>query len=193
MISLKYDLVLGSQSPRRREILEKAGFKFRIQNIDYNEKILDGAMASEDVPLYLADQKAMHAKGISANEILLTADTLVFRDNTILGKPANKAEALDMLSSLAGREHKVITGVCLKLNDQKLLFQDETRVYFKLFDMKELEYYVDNYPVMDKAGAYGVQDWLGTVGIERIEGNFYNVMGLPMHMVYEKLKVFANE
>jgi septum formation protein len=135
----------------------------------------------------------LHATNLGSNDLLLTADTLVYLDGKVLGKPADKASAFNMLQQLSGKAHKVITGVCLfKRMDKVLLFKDETLVYFRAFDMKELEYYVDNYPVLDKAGAYGVQDWIGTIGIEKIEGSFYNVMGLPMHLVYLNLKYFAN-
>lgn len=191
MFRLPFRLLLGSQSPRRKEILQSAGFVFTPVQIDYEEHAPEG-MAPEDLPSYLAGEKAMHGRHYLQNDdVLLTADTLVFLNDKPIGKPANRADAVEMLENLSGKTHTVITGVCLMSLRNKVVFDDRTQVTFRVFDMKELEYYVDHYSPMDKAGAYGVQDWLGMVGIEGMEGSFYNVMGLPIHKVYDHLKSMA--
>lgn len=191
MISLASKLLLGSKSPRRSEILKLAGFDFDILDIDYEEKIPESTQSPENVPLYLAEQKALHAEKPEGT-ILITADTLVFLGNQLLGKPRDKNEAFEMLQMLSGKMHKVISGVCIMSDEDKILISDTTKVYFNAFDMKEIEYYIDNFEVLDKAGAYGVQNWIGLIGIEKIEGSYYNVMGLPIDKVYEQLKNFAN-
>lgn len=192
MLSISRDIVLGSKSPRRREILQMAGITFRIHDIDYEEKIPDVVEDPYELPAYLAEQKALHATGLDENDILITADTLVFLKDKVIGKPHDRDDAFEKLQSLSGRMHEVITGVCILLGDEKVCFSDRSKVFFKELEAEELEYYIDNFPVMDKAGAYGVQDWMGLVGIERIEGSYFNVMGLPIHRVYHELKRFEN-
>ncbi len=193
MYFLNHKLLLGSQSPRRQEILSQSGFVFDLVPIAYEEKVGSNEnIPVLELPMYFASQKALHGKRyIRDAEVLLTADTLVFIDEKVLGKPANREEAFGMLEALSGKKHTVITGVCLHSKEKKVVFEDHTDVYLKMFDHKEIEYYLDNYRPLDKAGAYGVQDWIGMVGIEKIEGSFYNVMGLPIHKVYEHLKAFS--
>lgn len=191
MISLPENIVLGSASPRRKEILSMAGFNFSVLNIHFDETWPEHILWNE-IPVFLAREKARHVPD-NENEILLTADTLVFLDKKPVGKPADKDDAFEMLQRLSGRMHTVITGVCVRFKGEYDAFSDTSNVYFKEFDMKELQYYVDHFNCLDKAGAYGVQDWIGMIGIERIEGSFYNVMGLPIHLVYEKLKNLANK
>lgn len=173
--------------------MKMAGFSFRCIEVDYDEKLPEGRQfAPEDIPIYLAEQKAIRAEGRVADQILMTADTLVFLDDKVIGKPADRDHAFEMLQSLSGKMHKVITGVCLVSDTDNILISDTTNVYMKAFELRELEYYLDNYDVLDKAGAYGVQDWIGLIGVERMEGSYFNVMGLPIHKVYEQLKVIAN-
>ena len=192
MLSLPFNIVLGSQSPRRKELLKSAGLDFWILDIEYEERIPEHHFPITEIPGYLAEQKAIHAKGLAGNDLLLTADTLVFLDGKILGKPKNTDEAFEMLSSLSGQMHEVITGVCLKYGSHIEVFSDTSKVYFKPLEAEEIEYYIENYNVLDKAGAYGAQDWIGIVAIEKIEGSYFNVMGLPVHKVYEALKRLEN-
>jgi septum formation protein len=173
--------------------MKMAGIQFEIRNTNFQE-ILPEFMLPESIPEYFAEQKALSIKDNLANdELLITADTMVLLENQILGKPKDRNDAFNMLQTLSGKMHKVITGVCIMTNNYKTVFADTTRVWFKLFNLNELEYYLDHYPVMDKAGAYGAQDWLGLVGIEKIEGSYFNVMGLPIHKVYNTLSYLSNK
>ena len=191
-MSTKYKIILGSNSPRRKEILTMAGFKFDILPISYEEILPDMKLSEEEIPAYFAEQKALSVEDkIKSDELLVTADTLVFLDGKMMGKPTSREDALDKLQQLSGKEHHVITGVCMLTNKKKIVFIDTTKVFFRTFELSELEHYVDNYPVMDKAGAYGAQDWIGLVGITKLEGSYFNVMGLPIHKVYDQLKYFS--
>jgi len=190
---MKYNIILGSKSPRRREILTMAGIDFETIDIDYEEVIPKDGRAVGEIPVYLAEQKAFHATGLNPDQLLITADTLVFLEDRILGKPKNLEEAYEMLQSLSGRRHEVITGVCLRYNDKYESFSDVSKVYFKDLEAGEIKHYIQNHEVLDKAGAYGVQDWMGLIGIERIEGSYFNVMGLPMHLVYQALQKIENQ
>ncbi len=167
-------LLLGSRSPRRRELVEKLQIPFRAVEVDFEEP--EGL---ED-PLEMAKRKALAYDGdLHSDEILLTADTMVFVDGKKLGKPANQFEALDMLESLSGRWHEVVSGVCLRSADGLNCFDDRTRILFRELSKEEINFYVCRYMPLDKAGAYGIQEWIGLIGVERLEGSFYNVMGLP--------------
>jgi septum formation protein len=193
MLSLPYNIVLGSQSPRRKEILKMADLEFTTIEIDYEEVLPDHLFSISDIPLFLAEQKALHAPPLGEKDLLITADTLVFLEEKVIGKPKDTDDAFEILQNLSGKCHEVISGVCLTYDGRKELISDTSKVYFKAFDMRELEYYIDNYNVLDKAGAYGVQDWIGLIGIEKIEGSYFNVMGFPMHKVYESLKEIENK
>ncbi len=193
MLSLPNKILLGSKSPRRKDILKMAGLIYEVVDISYDEVLPDNhTFQRDEIPSYLAEQKALHYTRRKGDEILITADTLVFMGDDIIGKPADKDDAFNTLQRLSGKTHTVITGVCIVTDFDKFVFHDTSTVQFKAFEMRELEYYIENYEVMDKAGAYGVQDWLGVIGIERIEGSYFNVMGLPIHKVYEALKVIEN-
>lgn len=186
----KYKLVLASASPRRRQLLEGAGFHFDIRLKPVEEHWEEG-MAPEHVPEYLARLKAAAFAGdLQANELLITADTVVCLNGEILGKPAGRNEAVMMLRKLSGCKHTVVTGVCLTTVERQKSFSVSTDVYFKDLLEEEISYYVDRYQPFDKAGAYGIQEWIGYIGIQRIEGSFYNVMGLPVQRLYEELKHF---
>lgn len=190
MEELKYKLVLASTSPRRQFLMREAGFKFRIEKPESDESFPDH-MPVEMVPRYLAEKKAESFKPkLSEDEIVMTADTVVIIDGKILNKPANYDDAVRMLTQLSGRTHKVLTAVCLMAKDKQELFQDITKVTFKTLTPGEIDYYIKTCKPFDKAGSYGAQDWVGMVGIEKINGSYFTVMGLPMHKVYKYLMGF---
>jgi len=181
--------ILASKSPRRQMILTEAGFDFIVKPVDISEDY-HGMLPVEDVAKYLAEKKAKQFPFLRDNEIVIAADTTVVINGTILGKPQNAAEAATMLTSLSGKIHDVITGVCIKSKDKVVSFDDDTRVYFKSLTDKEIDYYIKEFKPFDKAGAYGIQEWIGMIGIRKIEGSYFNVMGLPIHKVYETLLMF---
>ena len=180
-------ILLGSKSPRRQELLKGAGIAYTLVNIDCEENFPD-SLPLDKVAEYLAIKKSMAYCEELEDNILLTSDTTVLLDNLILNKPQNEEHAKQMLRLISGKMHKVYTGVCLRSKYRKIAFTDITNVYFKEIDESDIAFYVSNYNPLDKAGAYGIQDWIGYVGISRIEGDFFNVMGLPVNRVYESLK-----
>jgi septum formation protein len=185
-----YKLILGSGSPRRQELLKSLGFAFAVKPINADESFSDHLKA-EQIPLYLAEKKAgAYPDKLKNNEILITSDTIVWCEGKVLNKPADFAEGKQMLGTLSGKMHEVFTAVCLKSQAGQKIFFDTSKVYFKVLTNDEIEYYLANFKPYDKAGAYGVQDWMGYVGIEKIEGSFYNVMGLPVKKLYEELLKF---
>lgn len=186
---LPFQLVLASGSPRRQELLKSLGLQFKVKPTHADETFSSDLKAQE-IPLFLAEKKADAYYFEQNNEVVLTADTIVWLNNVVLNKPENFDEAFSMLKKLSGEMHQVYTAVCLKSNKNKVLFYDSTNVYFKELNDDEINFYIKNYPVYDKAGSYGVQDWLGYIGIEKIEGCFYNVMGLPIRKVHENLLQF---
>ena len=188
-MNLSRRLILASNSPRRQQILKDAGFEFDIRSKDVDESF-DETIEAKGVAKYLAEKKALAYRPDISKEILITADTVVKLGQRIMGKPQDKAEATEMLTSLSGQWHEVITGVCISDADKSLSFDDTTRVKFKSLSDLEITYYIDNYSPYDKAGAYGIQEWIGYIGIETIEGSYFNVMGLPIHKLYEALNKF---
>ena len=182
-------IILASQSPRRAQLLREAGFTFEVRNAE-NDETYHGNLPAASVAKFLAEQKARQFQSLQDNEIIITADTIVVVNDIILGKPADRNGAMDMLSSLSGKMHSVITGVCLKTSGEIISFDDLTKVYFKKLTDQEIEYYVDHFKPYDKAGAYGIQEWIGMIGITRIEGSYFNVMGLPVHKLYEAILSF---
>lgn len=189
MMNLARPLILASTSPRRQFLMKEAGYIFRVEAPSHDERFPD-YMPAEMVPRYLAEEKAKAFITRITNEIVITADTVVILGGRILNKPADRKDAIRMLSQLAGKTHKVITAVCLLSTDKHDLFDDTTRVTFRKLNQQEIEYYVDTCQPFDKAGSYGAQDWLGMVGIEKITGSYFTVMGMPMHKVYQHLKEF---
>jgi septum formation protein len=169
--------------------MKEAGFTFRTQAPDIDESF-PADLAITSVPKYLAKKKAEIFDGSIDNEIVITSDTVVILKDEILNKPLNRKEAIDMLSKLSGQTHLVITAVCLYSKEKIDCFDDRTEVTFKTLRQDEIEYYVDNYKPYDKAGAYGAQDWIGLVAIEKIHGSYFTVMGMPMHLVYQHLRNF---
>lgn len=185
-----YNFILGSNSPRRKEILKEIGLDFSIfpSNIDENfNKEID----LEDIPVFLAEKKANALKNkLKENDILITADTIVIYKNELLSKPENSYQAKEMLEKLSGKSHKVITGVCLLSKNNKSIFSSKTIVTFNDLDKFEIEFYINKYKPFDKAGSYGIQEWIGLIGVKKIEGSYTNVVGLPASMVYTELKKF---
>ena len=180
-------LLLASKSPRRRDLLGQLGIPLTIVEVDVEERV--SAMLSADrVAETLACLKADgYTSRMAEGEVLVTADTVVVLDNKVLGKPHSHEEAVGMLRSLSGKAHQVYTGVCLRSASRSVSFTERTDVHFRQLADSEIEYYVDTYRPYDKAGAYGIQEWIGMVGIERIEGCYYNVMGLPLARLYCEL------
>lgn len=189
-MNLSRPLLLASNSPRRKELLASLGLKFEVKVKEVNEDFPDHLKRSE-VAEYLASHKADAYQEELENEVLITADTIVCLGERILNKPANYEEAVEMLSALSGTSHEVITGVCVLIKERKAVFHDTTKVYFKKLTKFEIDYYIRNYQPFDKAGAYGIQEWIGMIGIERIEGSYFNVVGLPVQKLYTQLKMLG--
>ena len=183
------NIILGSQSPRRKELLAGLDLQFTTKVIPGLEETYPDTLKGEEIPVYLAEQKA-DAYTLADNELLITADTIVWFDGKVYGKPADEEEAKNMLRALSGRSHEVITGVCLRTNQKNISFASTTKVTFAQLTENEIEYYIHKYHPMDKAGSYGVQEWIGYIGVEHIEGSYFNVMGLPIQRLYTALKEF---
>mgnify|MGYP001419753686 CR=1 FL=1 len=181
-------IILASKSPRRQELLRGLGISFEIKTKEIDEDFPNTIDAS-NVASFLAQKKA-EAFELSIDEILITSDTAVLLTNRILNKPENTEEAIEMLKSLSGKTHKVYTGVCIKSIEKEVLFSDFTSVTYKPLSTDEIEYYIKHFKPFDKAGSYGIQEWIGFIGIEKIEGCYYNVMGLPLSKLYQELLDF---
>ncbi len=186
----KKKIILASQSPRRQQLLQQAGFKFEVKVNPINEDFPDD-MPLEEVASFLAHNKAQAASHfLDEDSILLTADSVVIVGDTILNKPADAEEATAMLRQLSDCMHRVITGVCLLSEKQERVFSEESKVYFDPLGEEEIEYYINEYEPYDKAGSYAIQEWIGLCKINRIEGTYSNIMGLPMQRVYQALLRF---
>lgn len=181
-------IILASQSPRRQELLHALGIKFKVV-VPEVEETYPNDIPSRKVPAFLSHKKA-HAAGafLKPDEVLIAADSLVFLENRILGKPASIDDAKQMLRTLSGRGHDVITGVTLKTCEKQITFSELTKVTFRVLSAEMIEFYINKFQPLDKAGAYGIQDWIGYVGIEKINGCFYNVMGLPVSRLVREMK-----
>ncbi len=182
-------LILSSASPRRQFLLKEIGLEFTIDPPHIDESF-PKEMPIENVPSYLAEKKAKALLSKITDEIVIASDTVVILGDQILNKPLDRNEAIQMLSDLSGKTHTVITAVCLLSKEKSDFFEDRTEVIFKKLTQQEIEFYVDNYKPYDKAGAYGAQDWIGMIAIEKIVGSYFTVMGLPIHKVYERLQLF---
>lgn len=190
----KYKIYLASQSPRRKMLLEGLDLNFEVyvkQGID--EQVPLG-LGKEGIPVYLAGHKSKaYSELLRDNVLLITADTIVWHNNNEIGKPENLADAKRILHGLSGDMHEVITGVCIKSKTQTLKFYSISKVWFRKLGNDEIDYYLEKYKPFDKAGSYGIQEWIGYIGIDKIEGSFYNVMGLPVQALYEKLNSFISK
>ena len=187
---MKYQLILASKSPRWQELLQGLGFEFEIKTKEI-EEVFPPALFKEEIPVYLSNLKAKAFKDyIKEDELVITSDTIVWNENKQLGKPKSRAEAIEMLQSLSGKQHEVITAVTLMTTIKTHSFYEITKVFFKELTLDEIEYYIDNYQPFDKAGSYGIQEWIGFVGIPKIEGDYFNVVGLPLNRLNEELKRF---
>ena len=184
-----YRLILASASPRRRELLADCDLDFVLAEKFECEECYPADLEAEKVAEYLSQLKSnAYPHALEEKDILLTADTVVILGDKILGKPHSEEEAVEMISSLSGATHKVVTGVTLRTAKQTISFSAESLVSFRTLEAEEVRYYVEKYRPLDKAGAYGIQEWIGYIGIEGIEGSFYNVMGLPVQRLYSALK-----
>ena len=190
----KLDIVLGSGSPRRKYLLEQMGLGFRvIKNNALEESFPDG-LSKEEIPVYLAVMKAKHLTGkVSRESLLITADTIVWMNGRVINKPADREDAVRMLGELSGNMHEVLTGVCFRFSGREHAFCASSLVWFAELSDDEINYYVDHFNPLDKAGAYGIQDWIGYIGVEKIEGSYFNVMGLPLQHMYHELKDFLRD
>jgi septum formation protein len=187
----KLKIVLASKSPRRKELLGNIVAEFEIRTKEI-EEIYPPELDASLVPEYLAKLKASaFTETMADNELIITSDTVVTMNDEIYGKPKDREDAIRILSELSGKSHDVITGVCLRLKDKELVFSETTRIHFKALSIEEIEYYIDNYQPYDKAGAYAIQEWIGMIGIERMEGDYFNVVGLPLFRLNQELKLLG--
>lgn len=187
-------IILASQSPRRKQLLEWAEVPFEII-VKHTEETFSEGMMVYDVPVHIARNKAVAVQETLSdkNKIILAADTVVVVDNTIIGKPNNREHAIEILSLLSGRQHEVITGVVILQGEKEIAFADTTSVVFHSLTKEQIEFYIDKYKPYDKAGAYAIQEWIGVVGIRYVSGDFYNVMGLPVSRVVQALQQIEKE
>lgn len=185
----KYRVVLASNSPRRKELLGGLGLDYEVRVLPDIDESYPDTLQGEAIPLYIARRKAeAYRPGLAADELLITADTIVWLDGRVLGKPVDEAEAAHMLRALSGRHHQVITGVCLTTYAFQRSFASVSEVTFAPLDDEEIRWYVSHFRPLDKAGAYGVQEWIGFIGVESLSGSYFNVMGLPVQRLYRELK-----
>jgi MAF protein len=186
----KYRIILASRSPRRQQLLRDLGLKFDVVEMDYDETFPDN-LQGEEAAIYLAKGKSNSFRHILAdNEIVITADTIVWCNNRALGKPVDSQDARRMILELSGNTHEVITGVNLLSSEKEVAFCESTKVTFEKLSDEEIDYYIDEYKPFDKAGAYGIQEWIGIAACSRIEGSYFNVVGLPVQRVYKELMEF---
>jgi len=186
-----YKIILASQSPRRKALLEDLGLRFEIRPVDVEESYPTNLQAQE-IPLYLSQlkAKAFNFEELCENCLIITADTIVWQNKQVLSKPKDENDAKRILNLLSGNSHEVITGVTFKTREESHSFYSNTKVYFKQLTKEEIEYYITNFKPFDKAGAYGIQEWIGYIGIEKIEGSYFNVVGLPVQKLYSELLNF---
>lgn len=187
----KYNVILASNSPRRKELLQKLGVNFKVRTLYGIDESCPAGLSNEDSAKHIALKKAeAYKQHMADDELLITADTIVCIDNRILGKPQNIEEATAMLRRLSGRTHEVVTGVAVITKERTVNFAVASEVVFSQLDDADIDYYVNNFLPFDKAGAYGIQEWIGLVAVEELRGSFFNVMGLPVQRLYGILKQF---
>lgn len=183
-----FEILLASQSPRRQQLLKELGLDYKIKLKEGIEENYPENLKRQEVALFLAEHKASaYEADLQEKQIIITADTIVCLADEVLNKPKDRDNAIEMLEKLSGNKHTVITGVCLKSKNKTVSFTAETNVFFKELTKEEIEYYLDTYKPYDKAGAYGIQEWIGFIGIEKISGSYFNVVGLPVQKLYEEL------
>ena len=184
----KFNIVLASNSPRRKELMSGMGVDYVVKTLPDVDESYPDTLQGEEIPAYISREKAeAYQSMIEPDELLITADTIVWMNGEVLGKPKDREDAIRMLRKLSGASHQVITGVCLTTKGWQNSFTVTTDVTFAVLSEEEIVYYVDKYSPMDKAGAYGVQEWIGFIGVESISGSYYNVMGLPVQKLYREL------
>lgn len=189
MLKLNYHIILASNSPRRRELLSGLGLDYEVRTLPGIDESYPETLQGEEIPVYISSQKASaYLDELKENELLITADTIVWLDGRVLGKPSDEEDACQMLRALSGKTHQVITGVTLATTTFQKSFASVSQVTFATLSDEEIKYYISHYHPMDKAGSYGVQEWIGFIGVERIEGSYFNVMGLPVQRLYRELK-----
>lgn len=185
----KYHIKLASNSPRRRELLTGLGIEFETKVLPGIDESYPDTLKGEEIPLYIAREKAeAYRPALQPDELIITADTIVYQDGLVLGKPHDEADARRMLRLLSGHTHQVITGVCILTDTLQRSFAVTTEVTFDTLSEEEITFYVEKYRPMDKAGAYGIQEWIGFIGVTGLQGSYYNVMGLPVQRLYQELK-----
>ena len=184
----KYKVILASNSPRRKELLAGLGVDYEVRTLPDVDETYPDALQGADIPLYIAKEKAdAYRNMLQPGELMITADTIVWLDGRVLGKPKDREDALCMLRDMSGRTHEVFTGVCITTTEWQRSFAAQTEVRFAELSEEEITYYVDKFQPMDKAGAYGVQEWIGFIGVENISGSYYNSMGLPVQRLCMEL------
>ena len=187
----RYNIIIASNSPRRKELLSGLNIPYEIKTLPDIDESYPDSLAGEDIAIYIAKEKAnAYLDQLDENTLLITADTIVLLDGKVYGKPSDETDAKQMLRDLSGKTHQVITGVCITTKDKQVSFGVSSEVRFSKLDDDEIEYYVSNYKPFDKAGAYGVQEWIGYVAVEYISGSYFNIMGLPIQRLYRELKKF---
>ena len=187
----KYEIVLASNSPRRKELLQRMGVNFKVRTLFGIDESYPDSLRGEDIVCYISRNKAKaYQSSMAPNELLSTADTIVYVDGEVMGKPKNAEQAKEMLHKLSGKTHQVITGVTIVTAKRTENFGVTSQVKFTNITDEEINFYVDNYLPFDKAGAYGIQEWIGIVAVEEIKGSYFNVVGLPVQRLYQKLKTF---
>ena len=191
MLNLPYQLILASQSPRRQQLLSDLDIPFTTLVIKDIDESYPKDLPAKEVAAYLSQKKAAaYRENLNENALVITADTIVIADNKVLGKPKDQADAVKTLQTLSGKTHLVITGVTLTTQHKSHTFSAITEVTFSPLEDDEINYYLEKYKPYDKAGAYGIQEWIGSIGVEHINGSYFNVMGLPVHQLYQALKNF---
>lgn len=184
----KYKVILASNSPRRKELLAGLGVNYEVRTLPDVDESYPDTLKGADIPLFIAKEKAdAYLDMMKPGELMITADTIVWLDGKVLGKPKDREDAMRMLRAMSGRTHEVFTGVCITTTEWQRSFTAQTEVRFAELSEEEITYYVDTYKPMDKAGAYGVQEWIGFIGVENISGSYYNIMGLPVQRLYKEL------
>ena len=184
---MNYKIILASNSPRRKELLSGLGLDYEVRTLQGLDESYPEGLSMEEIPQYISRKKAA-AYTLGADELLITADTIVYLDGEVLGKPADEAEAKEMLRKLSGKTHQVVTGVTLSWSDQQHSFASVSQVTFAQLSEAEIDHYVTYYRPLDKAGAYGIQEWIGYIGVTSLEGSYFNVMGLPVQRLYTEMK-----